>query len=77
MSEAVGVGYLAQTEANRVAIRAAPDVVFLRLVRDFTSENQLTAMFCELTPGYAIQLIRELQTAVGVAISRAASTHVE
>ncbi len=77
MGEAVGVGYLAQVEANRVGIRAAPDVVFLRLIRDIASENQLTTMFCELTPGYAIQLIRELQTAVGIAISRAASVHLE
>ena len=77
MGEAVGVGYLAQVEANRVAVRAAPDVVFVRLIRDFPAEHQRTAMFCELTPGHAIQLIRELQEAVGAALSRAASSHVE
>ena len=77
MSDAIGVGYLAQAEANRIAIRPGPSVVYLRLIRDFRSENQVTAMFSELTPNHAMQLIRELQAAVRIALSSAGLSQVE
>ena len=68
MAEAVGVGYLAQTEANRVGVRPGPNVVYLRLIRCFAAEQQETSMFTEMTPGHAMKLIRELEAAVRVAI---------
>ncbi len=61
---AVGTGYLARAEANRVAVRSGPNVVYLRLTRDFAAENQQTSMFAEMTPGNALRLIRELERSV-------------
>ena len=69
MSSSVGSGYLTRTEANLVGVRAAPDVVFLRLVREIESENERTCMFTELTPGQAQELIKSLQEVVDIAIS--------
>ena len=71
MSSALGSGYLAQVEANLVGVRAAPGAVFLRLSRNFASENQQTSMFTEMTPGQALSVIRELEAAVKQALVRA------
>ena len=73
MHEGHEAGYLTQTEANRIGVRPGPNVIYLRLIRDFASEGRPVAMFSELTPGHAMRLIRELQAAVGVAISRETS----
>jgi hypothetical protein len=69
MSEGVGAGYLTRTEANLVGLRAAPDVVFLRLVRDVESEGERTCMFTELTPRQARELIKNLQEVVEIAVA--------
>ncbi len=68
MSEAVGIGYLATREASKVCVRAGPDVVYLRLVRDHAQERQETTMFAEMTPGDALRLIRDLQECVTISL---------
>ncbi len=67
----VGVGYLAQVEANQIGVRAGPDVVYVRLTRAFASEGQQTTMFAEIGPGDAMTLIRELQECVRIAVATA------
>jgi len=67
----VGTGYLARVEANEIGVRAGPDVVYVRLSRNFESEDQVTSMFAEIGPGDAIRLIAELQRCVGVALAAA------
>ena len=69
MNEGIGARYLARTEANLIGLRAAPDVVFLRLVRDVESEGERTCMFTELTPGQARELIKSLQEVVDIAVA--------
>ena len=69
MDRVAGSGYLARVEANTVGVRAGPDVVYIRLSRDFASEGQQTAMFAEVSPGDALKLIRELQACVGIALA--------
>ena len=69
MNEGMGARYLTRTEANLVGLRAAPDAVFLRLVRDVESEGERTCMFTELTPGQARELIRSLQEVVDIAVA--------
>ena len=69
MNEGIGATYLTRTEANLVGLRAAPDAVFLRLVRDVESEGERTCMFTELTPGQARELIKSLQDVVDIAIA--------
>lgn len=72
MDRVAGTGYLARVEANTVAVRAGPEVVYIRLSRDFPSEGQQTSMFAEVSPGDALRLIRELQACVRVALAAAA-----
>lgn len=69
MGNAVGTGYLAKVEASVVAVRAGPEVVYLRLTRDFADEGQTTTMFAELEPGHVLRLIRDLQECVGIALA--------
>ena len=69
MERVAGTGYLARVEANKVGVRAGPDVVYIRLFRDFVEEGQQTTMFAELAPGDAMAIIRELQAAVKVALA--------
>ena len=69
MNEGIGATYLTRTEANLVGLRAAPDVVFLRLVRDVESEGERTCMFTELTLGQARELIKNLQEVVNIAVA--------
>jgi hypothetical protein len=69
MERVAGTGYLARVEANKVGVRAGPDVVYIRLFRDFAEEGQQTTMFAELAPGDAMAVIRELQAAVKVALA--------
>lgn len=52
-----------------VGVRAGPDVVYIRLCRDFASERQQTVMFAEVSPGDALKLIRDLQACVGIALA--------
>ena len=68
MGQSVGFGYIAQTEANVVTVRPGPNVVFLALRRCFEAEEQQTTMFTEMSPGHVMQLIRELQSSVRVAL---------
>ena len=60
MSDALGRGYLGKAEANRIQVKAAPDLVFLTLIRDFPGEGQATRMFCELFPATALRLSADL-----------------
>ena len=69
MSEGIGATYLTRTEANLIGLRAAPDAVFLRLVRNVESEGERTCMFTELTPGQARELIKNLQDVVDIAVA--------
>ena len=69
MERVAGVGYLARVEANMVGVRPGPDVVYIRLSRNFADEGQQTTMFAELSPGDALAIIRELQTCVKVALA--------
>jgi hypothetical protein len=69
MGQAVGAGYLAKVEANFVTVKPGPNVIFLNMRRTFLSEGQETCMFTEMTPGHALQLIRELQASVHIALS--------
>ena len=69
MEQVAGTGYLARIEANKVGVRAGPDIVYSRLFRDFASEGQQTTMFIELSPGEALAVIRELQTCVKIALA--------
>ena len=68
MAEGIGTGYLARVEANSIAIRSAPNAVFLRLTRSFAAEGQTTSMFTEMTPGQALRLIDELRASVQKAL---------
>ena len=71
MEEGVKAGYLLQTEANRIGIRPGPNVVYLRLMREFATEGHPACMFTEMTPGNALRLIDELRSAVGIALAHA------
>lgn len=71
MGRMAGVGYLAKVEANKVAVRPGPDVVYLRLLRSFPGEGEPCCMFAELTPGAALRLVRELQRCIRIAIGSA------
>ena len=73
MREAVGAGYLARVEANRIGLRATPGAVFLRLIRDFASEGQTTSMFTEMTPAEVRRLIQELEAAAKAALASSPS----
>ena len=64
-------GYLARVEANTVGVRAGPDVVYVRLSRDFAGEGTPTIMFAEISPGDALKMIRDLQDCVRVALATA------
>ena len=69
MERVAGAGYLARVEANTVGVRAGPDVVYVRLSRNFASEGQQTTMFAELSPGDALAVIRDLQACVKIALA--------
>lgn len=69
MERVAGAGYLARVEANKVGVRAGPEVIYIRLFRDFAEERQQTTMFAELSPGEALAVIRELQACVNVALA--------
>lgn len=69
MERVAGTGYLARVEANKIGMRAGPDVIYIRLFRDFADEGQQTAMFAELSPGETLAVIRELQTCVSIALA--------
>lgn len=69
MERVAGTGYLARVEANKVGVRAGPDVVYIRLSRDFADEGQQTTMFAELSPGDALKIISELQACVKIALA--------
>ncbi len=71
MAERTKAGYLAQIEAERVAVRPGPNVVYVRLIRDFDSEAEHSCMFAELTPGQALRLTAELRSAVTIALAHA------
>ncbi len=71
MAERVKAGYLLQTEANRVGVRPGPNVVYLRLMREFAVEPQSSCMFTEMTPGNVLRLIDDLQSAVRIALAHA------
>ncbi len=69
MDRVDGAGYLARVEANVVGVRAGPEVVYIRLARDFPEEGQRTSMFAEVTPGDALRLIHDLQACVQTALA--------
>jgi len=69
MERVAGTGYLARIEANKVGVRAGPNVVYIRLFRDFAEEGQQTTMFAELSPGDALAVIRQLQASVKIALA--------
>ena len=69
MERVAGTGYLARIEANKVGVRAGPDIIYIRLFRDFADEGQQTNMFAELSPGEALAVIRELQACVNIALA--------
>lgn len=68
-----GDGYLARVEANTVGVRAGPDVIYIRLSRDFEAEGQRTSMFAEISPGDALRMASDLQDCVRVALAAAAA----
>lgn len=64
---------MARVEANSIGVRAGPDVVYIRLSRDFPSEGQQTMMFAEVSPGDALKIIRELEACVRTALAAGAA----
>ena len=67
-----GAGYLARVEANTIGVRAGPDVIYIRLSRDFACEGQQTSMFAEISPGDALRMANDLQECVRFALAAAA-----
>ena len=69
MDRLSGTGYLTRVEANTIGVRAGPDVVYVRLSRDFEGEGRPTTMFAEISPGDALKMIRDLQDCVRIALA--------